>query len=263
MGPADITSFTIDEGNRTYDLVNAKLKYYHTIPVQFGQNPVEKEEEVQVFAEAVYSNPAVVLYSLGDQARNERFFIKKPGELSSELTYFKFRVSRDGKTLENENEFYKTQLAGFVSDCNVNVSDGMVYSQREIIKVLDKYSVCKGVAPATAPESGGGLVNGGLMAAMTGIPIVTGSETNIELSPVVGISLQFLSKKNFNNRFGLAEAGIITSKVTLAEGHVLPGRLYFSLYGGTFIGKGMFRRWCLQALQDSMASSTQAQEFPI
>jgi hypothetical protein len=247
----DITAFKIYQGNRSFERVNILLKYYKPIVVQYS-NPVDREVPTNVFAEVIYSNALVRLYSLGDEDKTERFLIKMEGQNIVELVNFSFRISTEKGTFQRDNQVYQKQLGQMLSDCDFGGTTSIVYQEKAIIRVLDKYSNCKGITATKSRQGVKGLVNGGLMLASTGVP--TGYITSTKLvsvpgttmpvstirrdqqqAPVVGIALQILSRKRFGNRFSSLEGGIITGHVPTFRNI---DRVYYAIYLGTFFGKG-------------------------
>ena len=237
---SDIKGFTIDKENRIYERVNIQLKYYFSV-VSYGTRAVEREVPTNVFAEIVYYNSVVRLYSLGDDMKTERFLIRKNGQGLVELANYSYKVQRDGKIFQSDNHEYRGTLTYLLSDCNIKASDAMAYSEKEITRLLDKYGECNGASVKKKVDNRH-LVNLGALVAVRNVPnwIPPYGNYNYETrnEPMVGLAIQFLSRKNFGNRFLMAELAVIRGPVDAGPGSLaLAKNIEFAAYGGSFFGR--------------------------
>lgn len=221
----DVTAFRV--GGKNYKLVKAKLKYYHSVPVAQGRSIVAREDSVAVFAEVMFSSAAAELYSLHDANIQERLFVMTDGA-TRELVKYKVSMERNGGIYNQTNNSYRDALDQIVETCGFKVSRNLAYTTKAIIPVLTSFSICRGEEPTLEEEKQKGLVNlggrGGVVGASVGGQWTT--------SPMVGLTVQFLSRRNHNRNFARLEFGLAPNlrKEHFSKGSiVLQGGTYFTM----------------------------------
>lgn len=231
---ADLKSFMITGGNQWYELVRARLRYYNAATIQQGGNPVDHEDSVAVYAEVVYRNRNIVLYSLQDTQEDERLFIMTDDKVR-ELIHFTVTFNRGGQNYNQENNSYREQLKVLLKDCEVVVPSNLAYSSRQIIMVLKKYASCRGYGAGIEKVETPGLVNIGVFTGVAGYNLKLEDESGKD--NFFGVDLQLLSKRKHSQNFIWVEAGVMPGKV---------GKIFdpyftsyaFGLYGGRYLGRG-------------------------
>lgn len=229
---SDLKSFTLIDSKQSYTLVHAKLRYYLDAPVEIDRSPVNREDSVAVYAEVLYVDNAVSLYSLQDAEQEDRYFIAKDG-VTRELVHFTYNLSKGGKTYLTENNSFREQLKALLADCGVPISSELNYSERAIQGVLNKYAKCKGNTATVEKEEVRGLITIGLMGGQAFSSYPQFNTTFVD--NMLGGEIQFLSRRSHQNNFIWIEVGVIPG----LKGDALGTSTTFvgGLYGGRYFGK--------------------------
>jgi hypothetical protein len=226
----ELNSFLVGEKTQRYQLVRARLKYFNTVPVKPGGNPIDHEDSVTVYSEVLYSNRDLALYSLQDAWEDERLFIMKEGEVR-ELVHFTVIFEREGRNFKQENNSYREQLKQLLKDCDVVINSGVEYGLRAIIPVLRKYSACKGYEQSVERIEQRGLLSAGAYSGAVGYTSTYESASVFML----GANFQLLSKRTHNNNFVWADIGFVPGP---SADNPLSQSVLLGLYGGRYFGKG-------------------------
>lgn len=230
---SDITGFKIYQGNRSYERVRINLKYYLQTVSQ-DRSPIRIEKPTDVFAEVIYSNALLRLYSMGDEEKTERFLLRKEGGDIVELIDFSYEIRAEKGAVIKHNPIYQSQLRQILADCDFG-GTAVGYQESAIVRVLDKYSACRGITSTRKRSGVDGLANLGVLLGTGAVPTgIDPNPTRNVQAPVFGLALQFLSRKNFENRFCLVEVGVITGNL---EGLIPMEHIHLAVYAGTFFGK--------------------------
>ena len=234
---ADLKGFVIEENNLRYEVLNTKLQYHITQPVKQGQSSVERTEPVSVYAEVLFANKSIALYSLQDDLQDERFFIRKDDEIK-ELVHYIIPIEKDGKLFNQEINAFRGQLRQALMDCDVKVNERLPYGSPEIVSLLRKYSECKGDATSSVErKEKKGLVMLGLMNGFSTYRDATQQPVLVSGDYFFGLDLQALSKRRHNRNFVWVEAGLMPGVRGHDEKPYLT-HVVFAFYGGTYFGKG-------------------------
>lgn len=235
----DVRAFTIDDGKRNFELVTVELKYYYKT-IAFGQDPVKRSVRTTVFAEVLHNNSVFRLYSLGDDEKTERFFVRKNGGEIMELVNYSYLILRENKVFQSTSRPFINLITELTSDCGIAVDSKMTYTQKGFIKVMDRYADCVGTARAKKVESRH-LINLGVMIGITQLSNWSKPYTDYNRQllhpPMLGVATQFLSKKRFGNRFLLAELAIIRGPADQGPGSLPLGQIHFGAFAGSFFGR--------------------------
>lgn len=228
----ELNSFTVGELKQRYQLVRAKLRYYNQVTIQEGASPIDHEDSVAVYAEVLYSNAHLALYSLQDAWEDERLFIMTNGQVR-ELVHYSVTYVRQGRNVKQENNSFREQLKQLLKDCDAGINSSLLYGPRSIIPVLRKYSTCKGYEKSEEKIEQRGLLSVGPYIGLAGYNSTSSNENTSVF--MLGANLQLLSKRRHSNNFVWADIGFVPGP---SADNPLPQSVLFGLHGGRYFGKG-------------------------
>jgi hypothetical protein len=223
-----VTSFYFSNPYQRFDKLDARVTYYSRGVVAPGGNPIIGIKPIVVFAEVIRSGPTITLYSLFDEERKERFFVRKAGELT-ELINVSYQVDRESKTFTVKDERYRAQLRSLLEDCPSGQPQSYNYDGKTLGKAIDKYMICKGevTAGGTGQKRRSDLLRFGLFGMLA-----AGSSGAEQWTLIPGGSMQVLSRKNRGNQFmWLSLGGPVSNDISEFP-------VYFSALAGTYMGSG-------------------------
>ena len=95
------------------------------------------------FLRNVLTSQSVTLFKMIDVQARTRFFLKK-GDQFNELINYTKKIENNTVKFEQKMKGYIGQLQQSFSDCNVPVSNDLLYQEEELIKICSIYATCKG-----------------------------------------------------------------------------------------------------------------------
>lgn len=201
-GGLDVKGFTTN--GRRYTIIKTDLKYYRPGPIKQTTSPVLKEEPVSVFAEVIYASHGLELYSLMDELKDERLFIKKD-EVTRELVKYSILIEINGQTTTQTSNIYRSTLQALLTDCGVAVKPELQYSSKAIIPLLKSYSKCKGHAVELEGKERKSLLQLGASAGFLG---GYGLRAGGEAFGIYSVDAQLLSERRLHNTLLWVSVGI-------------------------------------------------------
>jgi hypothetical protein len=221
----EVRLFVVRDPTTIFETLEARIAYYSTAIIMENADPVTARENISVFAERLVSDERVVLYSVQDRNKDERFFIRKGGILT-ELMNVTYQIYKNGSTNVVEEIRYNNQLRALLADCSDRKKSNVAYTARGISKAVTAYIACKGGTNQVPVQPSGERFSIGIAASYTSVLTPRDAEY---MGTLVGGTMQFLSRKNLNNRF----IWIDIAAVGNAEYF---GPVMVSLMGGTYFG---------------------------
>jgi hypothetical protein len=225
--PAEINSFGIDNPPQRFEKLEAQVSYYSKGIVEWGDNPVVAIKLISSFAEVIRASRSVTLYSVYDENGDERFFLRKNGELT-ELRNISYLVMRDANTYTVNETPYRGQIMNLLAGCPEVKKKVYQYDGKSLGKAVEDYAKCKGetstVTTSLAQET---WFFGGFVLVGTG----TLNGEAIGWGGTAGVSAQMLSRKNRGNQFWWIDLGV-------GDSDILSIPLFLNLSVGSYIGNG-------------------------
>jgi hypothetical protein len=226
--PDNIKGFSIPEGNLKFVSKWIAIKYYIKTPVDQHKSPVVREFKGNAFVEVLLRNETVALYSYTDSEKDERFFLEKNNQLT-ELINIDYTTSFYGKYYRISKRDYRDQLKQILSECSTLKTKGINYDAKALLKILNAYDACSHPEYKATFEQPNNhdLVYYG----------ITMGTSPTDYPYHVGLNLQMLSEKKFNNRFMVLESGwakVRNGYYPTDQNHV--GQFYLGIYVGTYFG---------------------------
>jgi hypothetical protein len=227
LSTEEVQLFIVQDPATVFEKFEANIAYYTTVTIMEGVNPIVAREDISVFAERLIYDEHVILYSVQDKNKDERFFIRKEGK-TTELLNISYQVYKNGVTNVVEDFRYAGQVRQLLSDCRPGKMGNIAYTPRNLTRHVATYIECKGGKSQKVTQSLGERFSIGVTTSYTDVLTPRGVDY---IGSLAGGSMQFLSRKNLNNRF----FWIDVSAVGNAEDF---GPVMVSLMGGTYFGSG-------------------------
>src|ERR1700741_4538931 len=77
----DANSFLFVDPVQRFVKLEVQVTYYSRGVVPWGGNPITGIKKINAFAEVIRESPSIALFSVHDEDRKERFFVRKGNEL--------------------------------------------------------------------------------------------------------------------------------------------------------------------------------------